>query len=155
MKKIKILNYKAQYQQDYKRISLTWLHENDLYESIDGIMLDNPKNEILDKGGFIYLAMVDKQIAGTVTIKPSSNNSYEILKLGVDENHRRIGIGKILLEHCIQQAIELNVDKIFLESNSKLKSAIRLYTKLGFREITLHNTTYKVSDLKMELLLNK
>jgi ribosomal protein S18 acetylase RimI-like enzyme len=153
MKKIKVINYKPKYQQDYKRLSLDWLNENNLYEDADGYMLDHPKREVLDKGGFIYLAIIDTQIAGTITLIPSDNNSYEILKLGVSKNHQRLGIGRILMEHCIQQAKTFNAGKIILETNTKLESAIRLYTKLGFKEIVLQNNKYEMSDFKMELIL--
>jgi ribosomal protein S18 acetylase RimI-like enzyme len=153
MKKIEVIIYKSQYQQDHKRLSLEWLNENNLYEDADGLMLDYPKREVLDKGGFIYLAKISSQIVGTITLVPSDNNSYEILKFGVSKNHQRLGIGRILLEYCIDKAKTFNAGKIILETNTKLESAIRLYTKLGFEEIVLQNTKYEMSDFKMELLL--
>lgn len=152
--KIEILEYKSQYQEDYKRLSLEWLNENNLYEEADGKMLDNPKSEVLDKGGFIYLAKINEQVAGTITLIPTKIDTYEILKLGVSKNHQRLGLGKILMEHCIEQAKLLNAKKVVLETNTKLASAIRLYTKLGFKEIVLKNNKYEMSDFKMELLIN-
>ncbi|TYP99220.1 ribosomal protein S18 acetylase RimI-like enzyme [Tenacibaculum adriaticum] len=153
MNKIEIINYESQYQEDYKRLSLEWLNENNLYEDADGQMLDHPKIEVLNKGGFIYLAKINSQIVGTITIIPSDNNSFEILKLGVSKNYQRLGIGRILMEFCIQQSKILNARKIILETNTKLESAIRLYTKLGFKEIVYQNNKYEMSDFKMELLL--
>ncbi|MDC0230453.1 GNAT family N-acetyltransferase, partial [Aureispira] len=104
MKKFIIINYDSKYKQDYKLLSLEWLNANNLYEDADGVMLDFPKREVLNKGGFIFLAKVNEQIAGTVTLLPLEHNTYEILKLGVNKNHQGIGIGRALIEHCIQQA---------------------------------------------------
>lgn len=152
---MKIINYESKYQQEYKSLSLEWLYENNLYEDVDGEMLDNPKKEVLDKGGFIYLAKIGDQIVGTVTILPVEERVFEILKLGVSKNHQGLGIGRKLMEFCIEKAKLLNAEKIILETNTKLKSAIRLYSKLGFKEIVHLNTKYEMSDFKMELLLIK
>ncbi|MFT7898815.1 GNAT family N-acetyltransferase [Tenacibaculum ascidiaceicola] len=152
---MKIINYEQKYQEEYKSLSLEWLYENNLYEDVDGEMLDNPKKEVLDKGGFIYLAKIGNQIVGTVTILPVEERVFEILKLGVSKNHQGLGIGRKLMEFCIEKAKLLNAEKIILETNTKLKSAIRLYSKLGFKEIVHLNTKYEMSDFKMELLLVK
>ncbi|RSC93204.1 GNAT family N-acetyltransferase [Tenacibaculum singaporense] len=152
---MKIINYESKYQQEYKSLSLEWLYENNLYEDVDGEMLDNPKKEVLDKGGFIYLAKIGDQIVGTVTILPVEERVFEILKLGVSKNHQGLGIGRKLMEFCIEKAKLLNAEKIILETNTKLKSAIRLYSKLGFKEVVHLNTKYEMSDFKMELLLAK
>ena len=152
---MKIINYESKYQQEYKSLSLEWLYENNLYEDVDGEMLDNPKKEVLDKGGFIYLAKIGDQIVGTVTILPVEERVFEILKLGVSKNHQGLGIGRKLMEFCIEKAELLNAEKIILETNTKLKSAIKLYSKLGFKEIVHLNTKYEMSDFKMELLLVK
>lgn len=153
MGKVEIVNYSSQYQQEYKDLSLEWLHEYNLYEDADGQMLDHPKREVFDKGGFIYLAKIDSEIVGTVVLIPTGNNSFEIFKLGVKKNYQRLGIGKTLMELCIQQSKAFNAEKMILETNSQLESAIRLYTKLGFKEVVLHKDKYQLSDKKMELLL--
>jgi len=153
MDRIEIINYSSQYQLDYKELSLEWLYEYNLYEDADGQMLDHPKREVFDKGGYIFLAKINSEIVGTVVIIPAGNNSFEIFKLGVKKNYQRLGIGKALMELCIQQSKAFNAEKIILETNSKLKSAIRLYTKLGFKEVALHKDKYQLSDKKMELLL--
>ncbi|MCH2021985.1 MAG: GNAT family N-acetyltransferase [Saprospiraceae bacterium] len=154
MKSFSIINYKPEYQQDYKLLSLEWLNENNLYEDADGLMLDFPKREVLNKGGFIFLAKVNEQITGTVTLLPTDNNTYEILKLGVNKNYQRIGIGRSLVEYCIDEAKKMDAKKIILETSSKLENAIRLYSKLGFKKTTLQNTKFELSDIKMELLLH-
>lgn len=40
---------------------------------------------------------------------------------------------------------------IFIESNTRLKSAIPIYRKLGFKELPGYYTTYERGDIQMEL----
>jgi len=153
MERVEIVNYSSQYQQDYKELSLEWLNENNLCEDADRQMLDHPQREVFDKGGYIYLAKVNSKIVGAVVLIPSSNNSYEIFKLGVRKNYQQQGIGRMLMECCIQHSKAFNAKKIILETNTALKSAIRLYIKLGFKEVAFNCNKYELSNLKMELLL--
>lgn len=150
---VEIISYESRYHDNYRHISLEWLHEYDLYEDVDGEMLDYPEREILDKDGFIFLAKFSEQIVGTVILIPLVGSTYEILKLGVSKSHQCRGIGMSLLEHSIEQAKRLKAEKIIIESNAKLSAAIRLYTKLGFQEIPLQSSKYQSADIAMELLI--
>lgn len=154
MKKLKIIPYKQQYHQEYKMLSLEWLEKFNLYEDADKPMLDNPQKIVLDKGGFIFLAQYDRNIVGTITLKKLDAFNFELLKLGVNSNYQGLGIGKKLVTYCIDFCKKQLAEKIILETNLKLESAIDLYKKLGFKEVTLTDVNYELSDLKMELHLN-
>ncbi|MCB9321350.1 MAG: GNAT family N-acetyltransferase [Lewinellaceae bacterium] len=56
----------------------------------------------------------------------------------------------VLGQACIQAARKLSATKVYLESNTLLKPAINLYTKLGFQKITGHSTPYKRCIIQME-----
>jgi putative acetyltransferase len=45
---------------------------------------------------------------------------------------RGMGLGKLLIELCIQQAKEMNYRKIYLETMPELKQAMKVYEKFGF-----------------------
>ena len=100
MSNLKIIPYNSNYQQDYKRISIEWLEEFGLFEDLDRPMLENPKEIILDKGGYIFLAEYESKIVGTITLKRIDKNLYEILKLGVNTGYQGLGIGKNLMSHA-------------------------------------------------------
>lgn len=154
MNKINIIDYQPQYKEDFTRLSLEWLTAYDLYEEADGPIVYHPQEAILDKGGMIYFAQSGQAIVGTASIKPSeSNHTYELMKLAVSKDHQGQGIGRLLVEHCLQKARELKVKKVILESSTKLEGAIRLYEKLGFQEVKMDSYQYTLSDLRMELWL--
>lgn len=56
---IQISEYSDQYQQDFKSLNLEWLDKYNLTESHDLEVLNDPQGTILDKGGFIWLALDD------------------------------------------------------------------------------------------------
>jgi ribosomal protein S18 acetylase RimI-like enzyme len=75
--------------------------------------------------------------------------------MAVTEKCQGMGIGKILLTHCINAAVEMNLEKLILYSNRSLKPAIELYLKYGFKETILDPGHYERADIKMELNLKK
>jgi len=64
------------------------------------------------------------------------------------------GVGLLLAESAIKWASEKGASKIYLESNTKLTPAIKLYEKLGFKRITGISSAYNRVDIQMLLTLN-
>lgn len=153
MQKLQIKAYEKQYHQQFKKISLDWLQKNDLYEETDADLLDNPQH-YLDKGALIFLAHFNNEIVGTVSLNPLGDSVYEILKLGVVDGYKELGIGRKLMQLCIDICQEKGVKSITLETNSKLENAIRLYEKVGFVHIEMKDSYYETSNVKMELKLS-
>lgn len=61
----------------------------------------------------------------------------------------------MLYEAAIAEAKKLGGSRVFLESNTVLKPAIKLYRSLGFREIPVENPEYERVDIQMELALGR
>ena len=152
MNELHILKYEDQYQQQFKDISLAWLHKHHLYETADADLLDNP-NKYIEKGGFIFLAHFNNKIVGTISLIPVNTSVYEILKLGVIDGYKGLGIGRKLMQICIDICKKENVNTIALESSSKLVNALKLYEKLGFKHVEVVDAHFESADVKMELNL--
>ena len=93
MKDFQIKEYEDRYHQEFKEISLEWVYTYDLFEKADDDLLDN-HNKYLKNGGLIFLAHANNKIAGTVCLNPFNKNTFELLKLGVKEIYKGLGIGK-------------------------------------------------------------
>jgi ribosomal protein S18 acetylase RimI-like enzyme len=152
MKELEIRKYEDIYHQQFKEISLDWLHKNHLYEKADDDLLDNPMKYIAN-GSFIFLAHFNNKIVGTISLTPVSRDTYEILKLGVVDGFKGLGIGRKLMQTCIDICIEKHIKIITLESSSKLENALKLYEKLGFKHVELVDGHFETADVKMELKL--
>ncbi len=148
---VEIIDYSAEYANDFKTLNAEWLEKYNLTESHDLAVINDPQGTIIDKGGFIYLAKAGDKIVGTAGIDNAGNGIFELIKMAVNPAFRGQGISKILLNECLAKAKELNAVKIFLYSNSQLSIAIELYKKYGFVHVDASNSPLLTADVKMEL----
>jgi len=148
---VDIIDYDEKYHSDFKRMNLDYLDKYNLTESHDMIILDNPEEIIIGRGGFIWLAKAGNEIVGTVGIMPEGHGIFELIKMCVAESWRGRGISKLLMETCLQKVKELGGEKLFLFSNHQLQTALKLYTKYGFKNVEVTDSPFETADVKMEL----
>ena len=148
---IAIIEYDKKYHADFKRMNLDYLDKYNLTESHDMIILDNPEEIVIERGGFIWLAKAGDEIVGTVGIMPEGDGIFELIKMCVAESWRGKGISKLLMETCLQKVKELGGEKLFLFSNHQLQTALKLYTKYGFKNVEVTDSPFETADVKMEL----
>ncbi len=150
---IEIVAYQPEHQAWFENFNRAWIEKFFWMEPVDFDVLQNPEKHILLPGGFIFMALYQKEVAGTVALKFVEPGVYEFTKMAVDEKFQGKKVGEILSNVAIVKAKENGVKRIILYSNTKLHAAISLYKKLGFIEIPLDGP-YKRSDIKMELKLS-
>ena len=148
---IKLIGYENKYQPDFKRLNLEWLDKYNLTESHDLEILDDPQGSVIEKGGCIFLAMDGEKVIGTAGLWKENDSEYELIKMGVDTEYRGQGISKILLDRCLEEAKNRKATKVFLFSNSQLKTALKLYEKYGFSYVDPTGAPFLTADIKMEL----
>jgi GNAT superfamily N-acetyltransferase len=98
-----------------------------------------------DRDKKILLAESNSKIVGAVSmiIIPKLNRTNPELyipELVVAKGHRRSGIGKLLINACIDVAKKKNCFRIRLESGRQRKEAHRFYNKLQFEQSALTYT---------------
>ena len=154
-KNVSIVNFEDKYKQAFEILNKQWINQYFKMEKKDTLSLENPEEYIINKGGYILVALYKNQIAGVCALMKSENENYdyEMAKMAVDDDFRGKGIGLILAQNVIKKAMELNAKSIFLESNTVLKAAITLYKKLGFKKINGYSSPYERSNISMELIL--
>jgi len=148
-----IINYEDRYLEDFRRLNLEWLERFNLTESHDLEILDHPRENVIDRGGFIFLLREEDIIIGTAGIFKINDGEYELIKMSVAPQYRGKKFGDMLLEKCINKAKEMNASKLILFSNSNLQTAIRLYEKFGFKHVEVKDAPFETADIKMELVL--
>jgi N-acetylglutamate synthase-like GNAT family acetyltransferase len=148
-----IIDYKDEYIKDFQRLNLEWLEKFNLVESHDLEILNHPRENVIDRGGFLFLLLEDDAVIGTAGIFKISDKEYELIKMSVAPEHRGKKFGDMLLQKCIDKAKEINVAKLILFSNSNLQTAIRLYEKFGFKHVDVTDAPFKTANVKMELPL--
>lgn len=147
-----IISYKDEYQPAFKAINLVWLDKYHLTETHDLLVLDDPQKNIIQRGGFIWLAKAGDEIIGSAALMKEHEGEYELAKMCVKENWQGRGISKLLIETCIAKAKQIGAHKLSLFSNHQLQMAIGLYEKYGFKHVELVNSPFETADVKMELV---
>lgn len=152
--KVEIVSYSNKYSKYFYELNYDWLNEFFYVEEYDEQVLRNCKSEIIDKGGYIFFALNNSQVVGTMALILKENGIYELNKMAVKKDLRGNGIGHQLIQYIIDYSIDKNFKSIILYSNTVLKNSIHLYKKFGFNEIDNSDAPYKRSDIKMELKLS-
>lgn len=138
---------------DFAALNKAWLTKYFEVEPLDEKMLSNPVKYYITEGGFIYFALLDGEVAGTIALLKVTDTVFELSKMAVDEQFQGKKIGNAMIAHCLQEGTRLNLEKIILYSNTTLGPAIHLYEKFGFKEIVGFKSEYKRANIKMEISL--
>lgn len=153
MAEAKIVDFAPQHADAFRELNLAWIRQHWEPEEADFKALDHPREYILDRGGYIAMAELDGEIVGTCALLKMADGGFELAKMTVAESARGHGIGRQLVEAAVNRSRELGAHRVFLESNSVLKSAIALYEAMGFRYIEGVDSPYTRCNVQMELVL--
>lgn len=156
MGQIKIVEFNDSFKEAFKTINQEWIEQYFEMEEPDRKALEHPKEYILDKGGYILVALLEEEPVGVCALIKMNHPEfdYELAKMGVSPKAQGKGAGYKLGQAIIERAQNIGAKTIYLESNSILKPALSLYKKLGFEEIEEIETPYQRSDIQMVKLLS-
>ena len=149
---IEIVGFNKKYSEQFFILNKAWIEESWHLEDSDKKDLLNPE-KIVKNGGEIFFAISLNEVIGTVAMIKSSDWVYELAKMTVKNNFRGKGVANLLMDKCIEFAIEQKAIEIFLISNDSLIVARNLYDKYGFKEVILDSQKYNRGNVKMMLSL--
>jgi DNA-binding MarR family transcriptional regulator/predicted GNAT family N-acyltransferase len=152
---VQIVDYSPQYKTAFKALNEEWISTWFKMEATDYKSLDNPEGYILKKGGHIFVALYNDEPVGVCALikMDDPDYDYELAKMAVSPKAQGKSIGWLLGQAIIQKATALGARNIYLESNTILKPAIKLYEKLGFKKVAGRPTPYERANIQMERLL--
>ena len=154
MSEVEIVEYDDKlHHKAFRELNERWIRELFVVEEADLYELDHPVENIINKGGYIFMAVLDGKPVGSFAMMKSENPKYdyELVKFAVNPDIQGKGIGSKLISHCIEKARQQGATHLFLESNRKCAAAVHLYAKYGFREIPIVHTDYARCDIQMTL----
>jgi putative acetyltransferase len=101
-----------------------------------------------------YVVIYNNQLVGGGGIFPTINlpeGFCELVKMYLSKNVRGLGLGKKMIEKCMETAVELGYTKMYLETLPELKNAVYLYEKMGFQRLQnpLGNSGHTGCDIWM------
>jgi amino-acid N-acetyltransferase len=94
-----------------------------------GILLQKNRQDIVNRLRDYFVYEENDELTGCAALFPGWNSLGEICTLAVVEHMQKKGIGKQLVQACIEDAKELGLPKIFTLTYEK-----EFFAHLGFRE---------------------
>ncbi|MCL4637965.1 MULTISPECIES: GNAT family N-acetyltransferase [Olivibacter] len=85
-----------------------------------------------------YVVEEDGEVLGGCGIYPTANlpTGYaELVKLYLSNKSRGKGLGKTLINRCLEKAVDLGYTHLYLESFPQFETAISMYKKMGFSSL--------------------
>jgi DNA-binding MarR family transcriptional regulator/N-acetylglutamate synthase-like GNAT family acetyltransferase len=146
-----IVEFDVRYESAFRQLNEEWITKYFQMEESDHKALDHPIEYIIEKGGYVLMALYQSEPVGTCALIRMDDGGFELAKMAVSPKAQGLGIGYLLGKACVEKARVPGVPRVYLESNTLLKPAIKLYQKLGFRKVTGPPSPYERSNIQMEL----
>ena len=101
-----------------------------------------------------FIAELNGDIIGGAGIYPTDNlpeGVCELVKMYLSKDARGKGLGRTMIDHCLQTAKQLGYKKVYLETMPELKNAVKVYEKFGFEYLKgpMGNSGHNGCDLWM------
>ena len=117
----------------FDAINRAWIEAMFVVEPHDDVVLRDPRTHIVERGGAVLFVAGDGgAILGAGALMPTAGRAIELTKMGVREEARGTGAGRVLLAALIDRAATLAADPLYLLTNRKCAAAIHLYEQAGF-----------------------
>ena len=153
---MQILDYEPRHAEAWRTLNEAWISRGFAIEPKDRQTLDDPEGVVLSKGGRIFMAEQDGEAVGCVALLAMPDGGFEVAKMTVAERARGAGLGRRLMQACVEAGREAGAPRLYLETNSRLAPALALYRAFGFTEIdrsAAPPSEYERCDVWMELPL--
>jgi len=132
---MEIIEFAPEHAGAFKVLNEAWISKYFAIEAKDREVLDDPDGEIVAKGGRIFMAFKDAEPVGCVALVRMADGGYEVAKMTVVEGLRGSGLGRLLMQRCIEAGAEAGAPRLYLETNSGLAPALGLYRAMGFKDV--------------------
>ena len=112
--------------------------------------LNDIQASYIDSGGVFIVVEADGKLIGTGALLPEGKNAARIVRVSVQPDYRRLGIGREITEQLVIAAHHAGYAKVLVETTDTWEPAIRLYQDFGFVEVDRYG-----GDVHMELKVEK
>lgn len=151
---MEIIKYQQRFKKDFIELNIAWVEKYWVMEQADRDILEHVE-ELLEKGSMIFFAVEDDKVLATCMAMPLEGDVWELCKLAATGQYTGKGAGSAVFKAGMEWAVEHGAKKLTLISNSRLKPALHIYEKFGFREVPLDKAYwgYERADIQFELVM--
>ncbi len=147
---MEIVEFEPRYARAFQALNEAWISKYFVIEPKDREVLGDPQGKIIDQGGRVFMAVHEGEPVGCAALLKMDDGGYEVAKMTVSEALRGSGLGRLLMQRCIDAGAEMGATRLYLETNSSLGPALGLYRAMGFKDLAPTETPYVRADVFME-----
>ena len=147
-----VINCK-EYLKDFIELNEAWINQYFAIEDADRLLANRPE-KIIEDGGFILTIIENNQVVGVCALFKESEKIYQLARMAVRDGYLGKGYGQALMKAALEQLQNIQAERVYLLSNTRLVPAINLYKKFGFQTTKLgQHPIYARADITMEKVL--
>jgi putative acetyltransferase len=153
---VRIREFQPGDEASFRRLNEEWITRYFRIEPKDEEVLADPQGSILATGGRIVFVVVGNRCVGCCALLRMRDGEFEVAKMAVASAHQGAGIGRKLLQATIEVGRSAGARRLYLETNSRLETAVRLYESVGFKHLAPDRITpspYARANVYMEMIL--
>lgn len=154
---VEVVDYTPKYKRFFKTLNYEWLQRHFEVEPLDEVILSDPNDKILKKGGHVFFARIDGEIIGTCALLKHDKDTFELTKMAVTQSAQGKQAGRRLGEAAIDWAKSHGAHSVVLQTSSELEAANNLYRSFGFVKVNTDDAVrskYMRTSIWMVLDLN-
>jgi len=102
--------------------------------------LDDISRSYLDRGADVVVAELGTRVVATGMLLFERPGQARVVRMSVAAQHRREGLGSLIVEELIARARRRNVRELQVLTDTPWESAIALYESCGFLEVGADGT---------------
>ena len=149
---MELVQFEERFRQAFIDFNTDWIvtnfgklepHDLETFDKID---------EELRNGAMIFFAIENDIPLACCMSMPMEGDTWEICKLGSNKNMPHKGAGTLVFTAAMEWAQKHGAKRLFILSNSRLKPALHIYEKHGFKEIKLDDYGYERGDIAFEYI---
>lgn len=129
---ITIVPFREEWQEEVQRLLWAYLEERwgvlDLSLNPDILDIKSSFHE-----GLFVVALDAGNVVGTGGILPETATSARVVRMTVSRERRGAGIGTLILDYLVQEALKRDNTSLVLETTETWESAIAFYLRYGFQ----------------------
>jgi GNAT superfamily N-acetyltransferase len=146
-----IVDFRPEHAAAFQALNEAWIGKHFAIEAKDREVLEDPHGKIIAKGGRIFIALDEAgEAVGCAALIAMPDGGFEVAKMTVREDQRGSGLGRRLMQACIDAGAAMGAPRLYLETNASLGPALGLYRAMGFQDLAPVPTPYVRADVFME-----
>ena len=118
---------------------LAWLGESLDGEGLDKDIANWPRAYDGVRGSLLVVEAPDGEVVGTAAVRVLEPGVGEVKRMWIRPAHQGKGLGRPLMDACLDAARALRCRCLRLDSEDRLAAAVHLYRTYGFKEIADYN----------------